>query len=334
SASTVGRAPWCARWLTASARSSSRCGIRGSSGASRGPPLVRQLGVQRERQPEWEEQRDGLGQLRHPEYARGASSLAVGHAKYRAFGSERTRTPFEASTPIEEPDETREPLGARIAVDVLEAPFTDLWGHEREVGGEHQPTEQFDVGGEFDRDVKHDTEPQREAAKTRQPHPERDRQFSADGGLRCQAREPGAGEDDEHPAWQRMPLAGDLFRRSGVTHEQHLPTPPIGVEQLARRGTEINERYLDLEQTARERGREALVARQRVLPSAHEQERAIARGEREQEGEQEQRVAVVVILQPITKQKIKTKARCAEQRLPRPDAEERAQRGERLQGQQ
>src|SRR6478735_650156 len=331
----AGRAPWCARSLIASERSSNRCAIRGSGGASRRRgPRCAQPRAQPERQPKRKEHWNGLGQLSETASARSAPSIAIGHVERGPGCRRRERLALEARAPIRKCHEAREPLAEPIAADVLEAPLPHLRHDEREVRRDHQPAEQLHFCAELDRNVEHHPEPQGQSADARKPDPERNEEFASDRSFRRETREPGGTQERNRPRGKGDPMSCKDFGGTKKAQQEHLPAAPISVEELAAGRTEVNERYLQLEEPARERGCHALLERQSVRSPAHEQKRAIARREREQEAEQQQRIAVVVILQAITEQKIKTQARRGKQRFTRPATEEREERGERLDTQQ
>src|SRR6478735_7243175 len=203
----AGRAPWCARSLIASERSSNRCAIRGSGGASRRRgPRCAQPRAQPERQPKRKEHWNGLGQLSETASARSAPSIAIGHVERGPGCRRRERLALEARAPIRKCHEAREPLAEPIAADVLEAPLPHLRHDEREVRRDHQPAEQLHFCAELDRNVEHHPEPQGQSADARKPDPERNEEFASDRSFRRETREPGGTQErDLIEMWNTTP---------------------------------------------------------------------------------------------------------------------------------
>jgi len=164
--------------------------------------------------------------------------------------------------------------------------------------------------------VEGDPEPRGGAARARQPERDGHAELGADRARRQEVPTDGRRQEAHdrvrHAERDRVvPLAQHAVG-------EHAARAPIGVEQLRAARRDVDEAELQLEQAHRPQRAAALVVGGEAAPA---RPRAIARGEREEQRHQVQRVDVVVVAHAIGAEEIDPAQAREEQRRARRDAD-------------
>lgn len=117
-------------------------------------------------------------------------------------------------------------------------------------GGQRRGREDLDRGGQLDRDVERNRDPDRGLAETGHEEADRDEQLGEDDRLRRQLLESGV----EQQLDERVGHAG-IGHTVLVAFDPkagHGPTPPVRVDQLAEAAGEVDERYREPQDGQRE----------------------------------------------------------------------------------